>query len=157
MTEVVDYVEALTSTRPVTVRRRVLWSECDPAQVVYTGRFFDYLASCHVWFLRAVLNAGGTPLTAAGLGTPMKAVSLEFHRMLRPDDWFEMVWRVTAVRTRTFDAEVAARTLDGVPVFTGRLSPILVDQATQRGVPIPAAVRVLLENYRSGQSLVEGG
>ncbi len=149
MSEGIDYIEALIHRRPVTVRRRVLWSECDPAQVVYTGHFFDYLASCYGWFRRVVLEAGVETLGASGLGLPLKAVSLEFHRMLRPDDWFEMVLAVIDVRTRTFDVEVRGRTLEGTPVFAGRLSPIVVDDVSKRSAEIPRWLREVLEEYRA--------
>ena len=147
MSDEPDYVEALVSRVPVVVRRRVLWSECDPARVVYTGRFFDYLSAAYAWFLRSVLNQGDT-LAAAGLGTPMKAVSIEFHGMLWPDDWFEMTVCVVAIRTRTFDLQVAARSDVGKPVFTGTLSPIIATDATKTSCPIPQPFRDKLERYR---------
>lgn len=148
MSDLPEYVEALVSRRPVIVRRRVLWAECDPARVVYTGRFFDYLSSAYGWFLKAVLNERGS-LASLGLGTPMKAVALEFHSMLRPDDWFGMTVRVTDIRTRTFDLEVTARSDERTPVFTGRISPIFVDDATKASCAIPDAFRDKLERYRS--------
>lgn len=146
MSEPEDYAEALLSVRPIVMRRRVLWSECDPARVVYTGRFFDYIFSAYGWFLRRVLNEGGT-LDSLGLGTPMKAVSLEFHRMLRPDDWFEVTLTVEEIRTRSFDLGATAR-LDGEPAFSARISPIFVNDQTKTSEPIPAAFREKLEAYR---------
>ena len=38
-----DSVEHVVSTHPFTVRRRIRWGDCDPAGVVYTGRFVEYL------------------------------------------------------------------------------------------------------------------
>ncbi len=51
--EIMD--ERLLCRSPVKVRRRVRWGECDPAQVVYTPRFADYLAAAYSWFARLVL------------------------------------------------------------------------------------------------------
>lgn len=147
MSEPLEYAEALLSVRPIVVRRRVLWSECDPARVVYTGRFFDYIFSAYGWFLRRVLNDGET-LDSHGLGTPMKAVSLEFHKMLRPDDWFEITLEVEAIRTRSFDLNALARTEGGEPAFNARISPIIVNDRTKKSEPIPAAFRGKLEAYR---------
>ena len=147
MTEHLEYAEALIARRPVTVRRRVLWAECDPARIVYTGRFFDYISAAYHWFLRTVLNEG-EPLASFGLSTPIKAVTLEFHHVLRPDDWFEMVVRVSEIRTRTFDVEIAAKLNENL-AFTGRISPIFVDDATKVSCPIPEVFRNKLEVYRS--------
>jgi acyl-CoA thioesterase FadM len=146
-----DYVEALVARRPITVRRRVLWSECDPAQVVYTARFVDYMSAAYNWFCREVINTSDRKLSDVGLGMPMKGLSLEFHRMLWPDDWFEMVVQVTDIRTRTFDTRVNATTLDGLKVFTGRMSPIFINDRTKEGVLIPDYARELLEEYQSEQ------
>ncbi|MCA1457078.1 hypothetical protein I6F35_28325 [Bradyrhizobium sp. BRP22] len=37
--------EVIISKVPFRVRRAVRWSECDPAGVVYTGQFSEYLLS----------------------------------------------------------------------------------------------------------------
>ena len=90
----------------------------------------------------------GEPLAASGLGTPIKAIAVEFHHMLWPDDWFTMTVALADVRTRTFDLEIAGRNDHGQPVFTGRLSPIFVDDATKASCAIPDAFRRKLDLYR---------
>ena len=77
----------------------------------------------------------------------MKAVSLEFHDMLWPDDWFEMTVRILEIRSRTFDLQVAARSDGGKAVFTGRVSPIFVSDATKTSCAIPDAFRQKLDLY----------
>jgi acyl-CoA thioesterase FadM len=139
--------ELLVRTCPITVRRRVLWSECDPAQIVYTGRFFDYAAAGYYWFMRHVLDENGLAPKALGLGTPMKAISFEFKSSLRPDDWFEMQMFVRQIRTRTFDLELLAHKLGGDPAFSAIISPIMVRENTKRAVTLPAAIRDALEDY----------
>ena len=148
MSDLPDYTEALIARRPIVVRRRVLWSDCDPARIVYTGRIFDYVSSAYGWFLREVLNEG-EPLAASGLGTPMKAMSLEFHAMLWPDDWFEMTVRVTGIRTRTFDLEVTSKSDKGTALFSGKVSPIFVSDSTKVSCDIPDPFRAKLEHYQS--------
>lgn len=143
-----DYVEALICRRPIIVRRRVVWSECDPAGVVYTGRFCDYAASAYGWFLRSVMNEGAT-LASSGFGTPMKAVSFEFHRMLWPDDWFNMTVRVTAIRNRSFDIEVDALSDDKEPIFTASLAPIFIDNLAKASCAIPDLFRQKLDQYQN--------
>jgi acyl-CoA thioesterase FadM len=131
----------------VIVRRRVSWGECDPAKVVYTPRFADYLVAAYGWFTRvelpdALVLDDGTRLT-----TPIKALSLEFHHVLRPEDLFDMTVAVLSVRTRTFDLLVSGSSPDGNPHFTGRLSPIVVDSANFRSVAIPPRARSALLAY----------
>ena len=39
------YTEAVVSKQPFTVRRRVRFGDCDPAGVVYTVQFSEYVVS----------------------------------------------------------------------------------------------------------------
>lgn len=144
-----EYRERLVCRVPVTVRRCVLWGECDPAQVVYTPRFADYLVAAFGWFTRTVINAEAPTLSDLGLGTPAKGLELDFHRTLRPEQWFEMTVLLGAVRTRSFDLLVTARNDDGALVFEGRVSPILIERATFKSAAIPDVIRERLEAYRA--------
>jgi acyl-CoA thioesterase FadM len=147
-----EATERLLSREPVVVRRRVIWGECDPARVVYTPRFGDYLASAFGWFVRVVLAdlmqlEDGTPI-----GTPMKALALEFHRTLKMDDFFDMSVQIGDIRRRTFDVLVTARSLSGDVHFTGRLSPILIKGSTFEPVELTDAIRSTLESYKAATS-----
>jgi acyl-CoA thioesterase FadM len=140
--------EFLVGDCPITVRRRVLWAECDPAQIVYTGRFFDYAAAAYYWFMQHVLAKKGLAPKDLGLGTPMKAISFEFKSSLRPDEWFEMQMFVDRIRTRTFDLELLAYKLDGTPAFSAIISPIMVTESTKKAVALPGTIRNALEDYK---------
>lgn len=142
-----DFTERLVSRMPVRVRRRVLWGECDPAQVVYTPRFSDYAVAGANWFMRTVVNSEQPDLATLGVGTPMKAMSLEFHHTLRPDDMFDMVVTIGDIRTRTFELNIAAD-LGGKPVFNARIVPIMINAQEFTSVGIPAAMRERLERYQ---------
>lgn len=111
-------------------------------------RFSDYLVAAFGWFARVVLNAGNPTLQSLGIGTPMKSMALEFHKVLRTDELFDMTVRLGEIRRRTFDVKIEARGLDGDVHFAGRLSPILIDGATFRSVEIPAPIRAALHAYR---------
>lgn len=141
--------ERLLSICPVVVRRRVHWGECDPAKVVYTPRFADYLAAAYGWFTRAILGGSFAIDGKTRFATPMKALSLEFHHVLRPGDLFDMTVKVVAVRTRTFDLEIVAHSPEGAPLFAGRLSPIVVGIDDFRSVPLPASARDRLRDYQN--------
>lgn len=143
-----DYAEIVVGTRPLRIRRRVAWGECDPAGVVYTPRFSDYATSATLWFIKLILR----PHLSSDIGSPLKAMRYEFHRTLKPDELFEMRVGLLEIRHRTFDLEVRATDLDGGRRFTAITSPILVSRQTFVGVPIPDDVRAALESYRSSSS-----
>lgn len=142
-------IEYLVSERPLVVRRRVKWGECDPAGVVYTATFADYVISAAELFYGALL--GTTPQRAKseqGFGTPSKALSFEFIRSLRPDDAFDMTVRVADVRARTYVLDVIATTPQGEPVFNARLTPVCVARPERRSIDIPPAFRQALLDYQ---------
>lgn len=144
-----DATEWLVSTAPVTIRRRVLWGECDPAAVVYTPRFADYFASARDWFLRIGLDVFDRPHPAkAGLSFPMRALAFDFKSFLAADDIFDMQVTVTAISTRTFTILVSASHNDGRPSFTAIGTQVCVDQVTRSAVPLPERVVSSLSAYR---------
>lgn len=146
--EDLEATERLINRAPVIVRRRVIWGECDPAQVVYTPRYGDYLASAFMWFARTVLGDLLKLEDGTAIGTPMKAMTLEFHRPLKTDDYFDMIVEVGGIRNRTFDMDVKALSLTGQTHFTGRLSPILIKGSTFETIEITTALREALNAYQ---------
>ncbi len=142
-----DFRDRLIGRAPVTVRRRVLWGDCDPAQVVYTPRFADYVASAADWFWRVVMDGHPPSLGEAELYTPVKHLSFTFHHVLRPDDLFDMSVRVTTVRTRTLDLAIEAVGMDGTPRFSSVLSPIIISSKNYQALALPEHVRAALEAY----------
>lgn len=150
-----DCTEKLVATNPVTVRRRVLWGDCDPAAVVYTPRFSDYVASARDWFLRIGLGVLDRPHPSrSGLTYPMRALSFDFVSFLAADDLFEMTVAVTEIRTRTFSMEIAAdhEGARSGRAFTANLTAICFDSGSRQAVPLTDAVRNALERYKDGNS-----
>jgi acyl-CoA thioester hydrolase len=148
--------EEVIAAAPLVIRRRVLWGECDPAGVVYTPRFADYVTSAFHVFLEQLL---GEPLQEKlhelDVGTPAKAMSFEFKRSLWPDQLFDMSVRVSAIRTRTFDLDIRAAHVAGEEVFRASFTAICVDYTVRQGKPVPALLREKLTAYRdacNGQS-----
>nr|WP_236589493.1 thioesterase family protein [Ramlibacter aurantiacus] len=131
------------------IRRRVKWGECDPAGVVYTVAFAEYVISAAELFYGSLF--GTTPQKAKdliGFGTPSRALSFDFQRSLRPDEEFETTVRVAEVRQRSFVLEMHARTPEGDTVFTARLTPACIARGERRAVELPQRLRDALERYR---------
>jgi 4-hydroxybenzoyl-CoA thioesterase len=139
--------EEVVSSVPFTVRRVARWAECDPAGVVYTGNFAEYMLSAVHLFQASWQEIKSNQK----VDTPAKAITMVFNGSLWPDDVFDVTVRVGDIRTRTFDFVASAvRADDGTSVFEGSVSAICVDAADRRvAVPIPAGLRDLLEGYRT--------
>ncbi|AWV05651.1 thioesterase (plasmid) [Burkholderia sp. JP2-270] len=134
--------EWVVCEEPFIVRRCVKWGECDPAGVVYTVNFSEYVISLANRFYAYLL---GAPLESAkdehGFGTPVKALSFLFHKSLRPDERFDMKISVSCIRERSFDLKIEATDENGEGVFSATPSPICVARAERRSIPIPRVFR----------------
>lgn len=145
--------EAVIALRPVTIRRRVKWGDCDPAGVVYTVPYSEYVISSAELFYGALFDT--TPQRAKdelGFGTPTRALSFDFKRSLRPDEEFDMTVRVTDIRERTYVLDMHARTRTGDTVFIAQLTPVCIAAGERRSIPIPAGLRAALTQYRASCS-----
>jgi acyl-CoA thioesterase FadM len=149
--------EEVISTSPFTVRRVARWAECDPAGVVYSGNFPEYMLSAAHLFRRHVLQASWLEIKSnSKVDTPAKALSMVFNGSLWPDDVFDIAIHVGEIRKRTFDfVATAVRADDGQGIFEGSVSAICVDAGDRRvSVPIPSALRKLLEAHQKLSSSI---
>jgi 4-hydroxybenzoyl-CoA thioesterase len=151
-----EYGEALVGRDPISVRRRVLWGDCDPAGVVYTPRFADYVASARDWFLREGVGVVDRPHPSRqSITYPMRAMAFEFVSFLAADDLFDMTVEVGGLSRRTFTLDIAARHVDRDGLaFSARLTSVCIDQAVGTSVALPEAVREAFERYRARRAAV---
>lgn len=149
--------EQVLSERPLVVRRRVKWGDCDPAGVVYTPTFSEYVISAAELFYGALFNT--TPQRAKheqGFGTPSRALAFDFRRSLRPDDEFDMTVTVAGIHSRTYVLDVTGRTLEGEVIFVATLTPVCVARDERRSIEIPPAFRQALEGYQAACDAASG-
>lgn len=149
MTEPHEAFARVIARCPFTVRRVVRWSDCDPAGVVYTGRFMDYVTDAVHLFFDEIAGGGGYHkwLERLGVDTPCKGMDFAFHHALWPDDPFDMVCTVPAVREASYDIAFDARRGD-LPIFSARFSPICIARDARRKTPIPPAMLEALAPHR---------
>jgi len=145
----VTQTESVISAAPFVVRRRVKWSECDPAGVVDTVVFSEYVLSAAELFYERLF---GIPPQRAkeeqGFGTPSRALSLDSRRPLRRDEEFDMTIEVGAMATCAYRLDVTARIADGSIAFTAQLTSECIARDECRAIPVPAALRRAIEGYR---------
>jgi len=143
--------ERLVSRTPLVIERRVRWADCDPAGVVYTGRFTEYLLSTmsYVFDTLAGERQYFDWVKELGIDTPCKGLELEFHGALWPDDVFQMHCSVPAVRRSSFDVRVEAQQADGRRIFSGLFSPICIRRGVRERVAVPAALLEALQKLQS--------
>ena len=141
--------ESVLALAPLTVRRTVRWSECDPAGVVYAGKFPDYMINTVSQFRTHVAGVLVGPNPDQDYHTPGKGLEMAFISPLWPNDVFDMAVHFYGAGRSTVHLLVAAtRADDGRPVFAGRVTSIHVDARDRmRAVPVTDAMRRLYHDY----------
>lgn len=146
-----DTYEAVVSRQPFQVRRRVRWSECDPAGVVYTGKFVDFLLGAVNLFYANLVDKPYREFTReVGVDTPCRGLEMDFRGALWPEDEFLISVVVTAIRNSSFDLHVRAAQESGREIFLARFTPICIPKGGERkSIPIPEAYKLALQAHLS--------
>ncbi len=152
-----DSYEGLISREPLVVMKRVRWADCDPAGVVYTGKFTEYLLVAVSYFFNELAQGNYFHwLATLEVDTPCKGMELEFHGALWPEDEFEMRCTVAEIRQHSYDLRVEAAQKDSRRIFSGRFSPVCISNQVRKRVPIPQEMLRALERFRVDSTSTEG-
>ena len=143
-------VESVVDLCPFTVRRRVRWIECDPAGVVFAGRFPEFMYAALLLFKKHIL---GEELPGRGkqlaVDAPAKALEMVYLGSLWPDDEFDMrIYSGGSGRRTSHFLVHAVRSEGAEDVFVGRSSTIYIpgDDRT-KSVEVPDQIRQRLDAY----------
>lgn len=145
--------ELVVSTQPFMVRRRVKWGECDPAGVVYTPVFAEYVISIAELFYAELLGKSPQQAKEAyGFGTPTRALSFDFQASLRPDQEFDVLVEVSEIRTRSYVLTLTGRDQTGQVIFIATHIPVCVRRDIRQSIDIPDVFRTALTKYKQSQA-----
>ena len=125
------------------------WADCDPAGLVYTGKFNEYmLLAVHYFFDE--LGVGNYFQWVKGLivDTSCKGLDMVFHGALWPEDEFDMHCTVSSVREHGYDILIEAEQKDGWRISTGRFSPICISREVRKRAPIPLPMLDALQKFK---------
>lgn len=142
--------EHVIADTPFTVRRIVKWGQCDPAGVVYTVAFGEYVISTAELFYAHLM--GQSPQRGKDhhdFGTPTRALSFDFQRSLRPDDQFDTIVTIGEIRNSTFELVMTATNEALETVFIARLIPVCIFRGERKSRPLPNFLREALETYKA--------
>lgn len=138
----------IVSDRPFVLRQTVKWSDCDPAGVVYTGKFVDYVTTAFRAFLGTILAPNIDEFVRAeNVDFPAKAISFVFDASLRPEEKFDVRVAVAGIKNTTFESVFTGTKARGAACFTGRMTTICVSPADRRAVRVPDSLRRILEPF----------
>ena len=130
----------------ITIKRKVLFGDCDPEGIVYTPRFSYFV-------VEAIHDALSVWLKGPGLRTlmgfdilpPARAFSLAFLHPVTWDDELTMEVTVDNIGEHSFSFSVEGSVAKGIVAFTAELTHVCISPDTRKIVSVPDKLRALLQ------------
>jgi acyl-CoA thioesterase FadM len=135
---------------PFVYERAIFWGDTDTAQIVYTGKFVDYMFEAIESFMRDRLGTDWFLQTVdEQRGGPIARLELDFHARVSPRDTLSVQVFLDRVGVSAVTFRVEGY-IDGTThAFTGRCVSVGYDYAAQSKMPIRPDRRAVLEAYKA--------
>lgn len=135
-------------TKTITLKRRVTWSDADPAGIMNSARAFDYSVEIIEEFYRRVLGWGfGDLIQRHGMGVPMVHVEADYLAPLPQGTTVMLSAALEKLGRSSVAWRVEARRADRKIAFRVRAVTSFIRNDGFRSVAIPAAWRKKLSHY----------
>lgn len=136
----------------ITVHDRVRWSDCDPAGILYFGRYIRLYEVAETELMRAC----GAPyeqraIEALGAWILRVSFACDFRQPLLLDDAVDVDIWIGAIGRASFEQHFRVRRSDDATVTAeGHCTTVCVDHATRKAMRIPDALRAALALHQHG-------
>ncbi len=132
--------------------RRIRFSHCDPAGIVYFVNFFDMISGCvEDWFRDAVGLPFNEMHIVRRLGFPIVNTGCEFFRPCHLGDVLVLELAIGRLGRSSIEFRVAGRVGDEQKL-RARHKVALMDLDTQRAMAIPDDLRAKMADYAAAES-----
>ena len=130
-----------------TTERRIRFSHCDPAGIVYFVNFFDMISGCvEDWFREAVGLPFNEMHIVRRLGFPIVNTGCEFFKPARLGDTLRLELSIAKLGRSSIEFEVRG-SVGGEEKFRARHKVAMVSLDTFRAMPIPEDMRAKMAAY----------
>lgn len=134
-----------------TIKRTILFGDCDPAGIVYTPRIAHFVVEAVHEFLTHKLGGSGIrAIFGMNILPPARALSIEFLATMAWDDVIELEVSCAEVKTTSFTFEVIARNSLSDVAFHATMTQVCISPKTKRPIAIPESLRRALSNENNG-------
>jgi len=134
----------------VTIKRKILFGDCDPEGIVYTPRFSYFAVEAIHEALSLWLNGPGLrTLMGFNILPPARAFSLEFLHPVTWDDELSMQVSVDSIGEHSFSFIIKGFVAKETMAFTANLTHVCISPVTKEVVKVPEKLRMLLQNQLS--------
>lgn len=133
------------------VDRKIRFSHCDPAGIVFMPRFFELLNGvCEDWFA-AIGHDYKSLIMTRRLGVGYAHASANFRHPVFMGDVLRFTLEIERLGTKSFTLALAAQQ-QATEILTATLVVVTTDLDTRRSVPIPADLRTAIEHFMTKDS-----
>ena len=137
---------------PYVDRRLVLWRDCDPAQIIYTPRFLDFVAEAVEGGFRHVFGVDWYGFRdSRDLRLPAVHTSLDFSLPVRSGGELSLIVLVDNVGRSSLPFKVIGR-LGEREAFQATWVMSILDAADDRPTSIPDDIRERVRSYQQACS-----
>lgn len=134
---------------PVRLEDRVRFGDCDPAGIVFTPRYGGFVFEAAEAWLEEVMGLSvHQQLNKGEIGTPVRSLTTDLHKSLRPGDRFSSTVYVETIGTTSFRLLVIGERADGQLSFVGRMTCVTTDAAHRKAIPLTAKYQERLSGYK---------
>ena len=134
---------------PFVDRRTVVWRDCDPAQIVYTPRFLDFVAEAIEGWFRHVFGVDWYGFrNLHNVGVPAVHTSLDFTAPVHSGDELSLVVLVDEVGRSSLPFRVIGQLGDREAFRAAWTISIIDPAAGNRPISIPDDVRDVIRRYQ---------
>ncbi|BBM03594.1 thioesterase family protein [Microbulbifer sp. GL-2] len=129
----------------ITVKRKVLFGDCDPAGIVYTPRYSDFaLEATHDAMAVLLEGPAISKMKQLGFITPVRAFNLEFLTPVTWDQELDIQVSVSDIGNHSFSFQLEAFLEGGVLAFTAHITYVTLSTSDKFKIPLPGRFREIL-------------
>jgi 4-hydroxybenzoyl-CoA thioesterase len=133
--------------RTFVTERKIRFSHCDPAGIVYFVNFFDMVSGAvEDWFGEAIGLTFNEMHLQRRVGFPIVNTGCEFFRPCHLGDRLVLELAIAKLGRSSIEFEVTGR-VEGDEKFRARHKVAMMSLETLRALPIPVDMRVKMEPF----------
>jgi 4-hydroxybenzoyl-CoA thioesterase len=130
-----------------TTERKIRFSHCDPAGIVYFVNFFDMVGGAvEDWFSEALGGDSHAAFIRRRVGFPIVNTACEFFRPCHLGDRLQLELAVAKLGRSSIEFAVTGR-VAGEEKFRARHKVAMMSLDSQRAIPIPEDMRAQMQPY----------
>ena len=134
---------------PFVYRRQIFWGDTDTAQIVYTGKFADFMLEAAEAWMRVYLSADWfIQATEQNRGGPVVHLEVDFMSPLTPKDTLEVEVRIARAGETSITYHCTGYGNDRRLSFRGQFTSVGFDYGSAQKQPLPQRSRDIIADYQ---------